>query len=48
MNYETALNMYFQRKNHRLPEWNDDNPKSICSFIKSLPYMDKFIKAIDK
>jgi hypothetical protein len=47
MNYETALSMYFQRKNHRLPEWNIKNPDSICSFIYSLPYMEQFIKAIE-
>lgn len=43
MSYETALNMYFQRRNHRMREWREDNPDSICSWIKSLPYMDKFI-----
>jgi hypothetical protein len=43
MSYETALSMYHQRKNHRLPEWNKDNPESICSFIHSLPYMKEFI-----
>lgn len=45
MNYETALNMYFQRRKHRLPEWNKNNPDSICSMIKELPYMKEFIKA---
>ena len=48
MNYETALSMYFQRRSHRLPEWNEDNPKSICSMIKSLPYMKEFIEAGSK
>ena len=43
MNYETALTMFFQRKNHRLPEWNLVDPSSICSFIYSLPYMSDFI-----
>lgn len=40
MNYETALNMFHQRKNHKLPEWNIKNEGSICSWIKSLPYMN--------
>jgi len=45
MNYETALSMYFQRKNHRLPEWNETCEGSITSFISSLPYMNNFIEA---
>jgi len=48
MNYETALSMYFQRRNHRLPEWREDNPGSICSMIRSLPYMKEFIEAASK
>jgi len=35
LNYQTALNMYHQRKNHWLQEWH-----IICSWIKSLPYMN--------
>jgi hypothetical protein len=45
MSYETALSMYFQRRNHRLVEWSIKNPNSICSFIVSLPYMKEFIGA---
>jgi len=45
MSYETALSMYFQRRNHRLSEWSVENPESICSFIASLPYMKEFIEA---
>lgn len=45
MNYETALAMYFQRRNHRLPEWRADKEGSICSFLTSLPYMKEFIEA---
>lgn len=37
-NYEVLLNMYRQRKNHRLVEWHD-----ICDWIKSLPGMDVFL-----
>jgi len=48
MNYETALSMYFQRRNHRLPEWKVSEPSSICSFIVSLPYMKNFIDATEK
>lgn len=45
MSYELALSMYFQRRNHRLPEWNENNPNSICSFILTLPYMKEFVEA---
>lgn len=45
MNYETALSMYFQRRNHRLAEWNEKAEGSICQFIWKLPYMDAFIGA---
>lgn len=40
-NYETLMNIYKQRKNHRLnKEWG-----MICEFIKSLPYMEEFLIA---
>jgi len=45
MNYETALIMYKQRYDHRLPEWNVEVPGSICNFIRCLPYMSAFIDA---
>ena len=35
-NYETLMNMYHQRKNHRLPEWH-----VFCAFLESLPYFVK-------
>lgn len=44
-NYETALTMYFQRKNHRLPQWNSRCEGSICNLLENLPYMEYFIKA---
>lgn len=47
-NYETALTMYFQRRNHRLPEWNAKSPGSICSMLACLPYMKEFIDAASK
>lgn len=46
MNYQVARNIYFQRRNHRLNEWNnkEDNPKfSITKFIESLPYSKELI-----
>ena len=49
-NYECLLNMYKQRKDHRLDEWRatDDNAVSICNWIRSLPYMAEFIGAAEK
>lgn len=38
--YECLLNIYHQRKNHRLPEWGE-----FCSWVASLPYMEEFINA---
>lgn len=37
-NYETACNIYNQRKTHRLPEWTE-----FCKVLENLPYMDKFL-----
>jgi hypothetical protein len=39
-NYAELLNMYFQRKNHRLPEWG-----IFCAYVEQLPYMIDFIEA---
>ena len=44
-NYEVLLNIYHQRKNHRLPEWSGKN--GFCDWIKSLPYMGEFIGAME-
>ena len=41
INYETLANMYKQRKNHRLPQWNTDFVK----WIHTLPY-NEFITGI--
>ena len=41
-NYECLLSIYHQRKNHRLPEWHE-----FSEWIKSLPYMEEFIGAIE-
>ena len=39
MNYENILNMYRQRKSHKLTEWS----KSFCDWIKTLPYAEELI-----
>lgn len=44
MDYETLLNIYNQRKNHKLDEWHD-----FCNLlILQLPYMAEFIEAYYK
>lgn len=40
MNYETLVNMYHARKNHKLQEWHE-----LCSWIESLPYAKELIIA---
>lgn len=42
MNYEVLLNQYFQRKDHKLECWH-----LYCDWVKSLPYMEDFINAIE-
>lgn len=37
-NYAILRNIYFQRKNHKLKEWN-----SFCEWIKALPYAEDLI-----
>ena len=39
MNYENILNMYRQRKNHKLTEWS----KAFCDWVKTLPYAEELI-----
>ncbi len=48
LNYEVLLSMYFQRRNHRMKEWRQSAPGSICHWIENLPYMDSFIEAAIK
>lgn len=50
MNYENAINMFMQRKHHRLPEWAwtggvkiVDGRQSICDWLYSLPYMNTLL-----
>ena len=40
MSYETAMTIYFGRKNHRMTEWTE----SICPWIESLPMMAEWLK----
>ena len=41
VNYETLMNIYKQRRHHRLnKEWG-----MICEFIEKLPYMEDFLEA---
>lgn len=39
--YECLLSIYQQRKAHRLTEWCE-----FCEWIKTLPYMEKFLEAM--
>ena len=39
MNYENILNMYRQRKHHKLTEWSE----SFCNWVKTLPYAEELI-----
>ena len=39
INYEVALEIYRQRKNHKLDEWH-----TFCEFIEALPYINIFMK----
>ncbi|MGN0158459.1 MAG: hypothetical protein ACI39W_04830 [Brotaphodocola sp.] len=40
LNYETLINIYFARKNHKLQEWH-----TFCDWIASLPYAKELIIA---
>jgi hypothetical protein len=44
-NYESALAVYADRRDHRMPEWSSDD--GLCPFIRSLPYMGIFIDALE-
>lgn len=39
LNYETLLNIYYARRNHKLPEWHE-----LCHWIEGLPEMDVFLE----
>lgn len=38
MNYENLINMYYARRNHKLPEWH-----TFCDWITTLPYAKELI-----
>jgi len=38
MNYENLINIYYARRNHKLPEWH-----VLCDWILSLPYARELI-----
>ena len=42
MNYETLVNIYYARKNHKLDEWH-----TFCGWIRTLPYADQLILGLD-
>ena len=44
-NYEVGLRMFFSRRKHRLPMWREGCKGSICEWIKSWPYMGRFLEA---
>ena len=48
MNYETAVTMFMQRRNHRLRQWRFGEEGSICTRIHELPYMQLFLKAASR
>ncbi len=42
LNYETLINIYFARKDHKLAEWHE-----FCGWIRTLPYAKEIIIAED-
>ena len=38
VNYENLVNIYYARRNHKLPEWHE-----VCRWIESLPYARELI-----
>ena len=41
MNYENLINIYYARRNHKLPEWH-----TFCDWIASLPYARELITSL--
>lgn len=41
--YQTLRRIYFQRRNHRLPQW-----RMFCEWIRMLPFAEEFILITDK
>ena len=42
LNYETLVNIYYARRNHKLDEWHE-----FCRWIESLPYAKELIIAAE-
>lgn len=42
LNYEVLANMYHNRKNHKLDEW-----QNFCKWIESLPYFEMIVKGVE-
>jgi hypothetical protein len=40
LNYETLVNIYYARRNHKLTEWHE-----FCDWIEKLPYAKELIIA---
>ena len=38
LNYENLINIYYARRNHKLPEWHE-----VCRWIEGLPYAKELI-----
>ncbi len=43
LNYETLVNIYYARRNHKLEEWH-----TFCAWIETLPYAKELIVAEDE
>ena len=43
LNYETLMNIYYARKNHKLDEWH-----TVCDWIAALPYAKELILAVEQ
>jgi hypothetical protein len=46
LNYEVGFRMFGSRRGHRLPMWREGCPGSLCEWIKSWPYMSKFLATV--
>lgn len=43
LNYETLMNIYYARRNHKLEEWH-----TVCAWIETLPYAKELILSVEK
>lgn len=43
LNYETLMNIYYARRNHKLEEWH-----TLCDWITTLPYAKELILAVEE